>query len=62
MVIVDSVSYAQGLSKIFKEIGSSLAASSLECLKHWGAHQEYDKQYYKIPITNKRVGLQSKKS
>jgi len=46
VVIVDSVGFAQGLSKVFKKIVCSLPASTLECLKRQDAHREYDKKYH----------------
>jgi len=53
VVLVDLVSYAQAVTKIFKEVGCSLLASTLECLKLQDARQEYhDKQYHK-DIKNK---------
>jgi len=53
VVILDLVGYTQGLSKVFSEIGSSLPATMLECLKHHeDAHREYDRLYHK-DIENK---------
>jgi len=53
VVILDLVGYAQGLSEVFKEIGSILPATTVECLKRHDAHREYDRLYHR-DIENKR--------
>jgi len=51
VVIVDSIGFAQGVSKVMEELGCTIPASTMECLKWQDAKHQYDK-IYKSKIKN----------
>jgi len=43
VIIIDSIGYAQGISKVMEELGCPLPASTIECLKQCDAKCQYNK-------------------